>query len=159
MTHRKLITLIVFSLVLFIMPGLHVRAGVRQEKAAPFSKPELISLLRQSASRRLSQGDIIEQVEQRGISFAVDEAAINELKQAGARTFLIESIKRLGKTGGKSDDYPAGVADEAGSARVKADDLARLPLLEQTRHNVLENAKELPNFVVNQGVSRYSRIH
>jgi hypothetical protein len=139
------------------MPSLHVRAGGWQDKAAPFSKPELLSLLRQSGSRRLSQGDIIEQVEQRGIAFAVDEATINELKQAGARTFLIEAIRRLGKQGGKPDAYPAGVTDEAGLGRVKADDLARLPLLEQTRHNVLESAKELPNFVVNQKVSRYSR--
>jgi hypothetical protein len=139
------------------MPSIRGHAGGWQDKAAPFSKTELLALLRQSASRRLSQGDIIEQVEQRGISFAVDEATINELKQAGARTFLIESIKRLGKNGGKADAYPAGVTDEAGLARVKADDLARLPLLEQTRHNVLENAKELPNFVVNQKVSRYSR--
>src|SRR5689334_17210606 len=114
MAHRSLITLIVFSLVLFVLPGLYARAGGWQDKAAPFSKPELISLLRQSASRRLSQGDIIEQVEQRGISFAVDDATVNELKQAGARTFLIESIKRLGRNGGQPDAYPAGVSDDAG---------------------------------------------
>jgi len=139
------------------MPGLRSHAGGWQDQAAPFSKQELLSLLRQGGARQRSQGDIISQVEQRGIAFAVDETTIGELKQAGARTFLIEAIRRVGKNGGRPDEYPVGVTDEAGAERVKADDFARLPLLEQTRHNVLENAKELPNFVVNQTVSRYSR--
>lgn len=154
--HRLIVPLAVISILFYTLsaPG---KVRVWQDQAAPFSKQELLSLLRQAGPRHLSQGDIISQVEQRGIVFAVDEHTIEELKQAGARTFLLSAIQRLGKNGGHPDSYPLGVTDEAGAERVKANDLARLPLLEQTRHNVLENAKELPNFVVNQTVSRYSR--
>ncbi|HJQ25015.1 MAG TPA: hypothetical protein VKA60_13945 [Blastocatellia bacterium] len=132
-------------------------AHAAQEATAPFSKTELLGLLRQSGTRHLSQGEIIEQLEQRGIAFAADEKTLDELKQAGARTFLLEAVRRLGNNGGHPDAYPAGVSDEAGVDRVKAADFARLPLLEQTRYYVLETAKELPNFVVNQTVSRYVR--
>ena len=157
MVKHKLVVPFVLSSILFCMLSLNAEGRASQDKAAPFSKAELLALLRQTGPRRLSQGDVINQVEQRGIAFAVDENTIEELKQAGARTFLLEAIRRLGRNGGHPESYPTGVTDEAGAERVKADDLARLPLLEQVRHNVLENARELPNFVVNQMVSRYAR--
>lgn len=157
MAKHQLVLFVIVS-IFFCLLSVQGKARVWQEQGAPFTKPELISLLRQSGSRRLSQGDIIHEVEQRGIAFAVDEATIGELKQAGARTFLLSAIQRLGKKGGRPDAYPTGVTDPAGAERVQADDLARLPLLEQARRNVIASAKELPNFVVNQMVSRYSRM-
>jgi hypothetical protein len=157
MTNHKLIIPLVLSSILFCMLNIHSKALAWQDKSPPFTKQEILSLLRQTGPQRLSQGDVINQMEQRGIAFDVNENTISELKQAGARTFLLEAIRRLGKQGGHPESYPTGVTDEAGVERVKADDLARLPLLEQTRHNVLESAKELPNFVVNQTVSRYVR--
>jgi hypothetical protein len=123
----------------------------------PFSKAELVALLRQSNPQHLTQGDIIEQLERRGIAFPADEQTLDELKQAGARTFLLQAIQRLAKNGGHPESYPTGVTDEAGVERMKADDIARLPLLEQTRRQVYESANDLPNFIVNQKVSRYLR--
>jgi hypothetical protein len=154
--HRLILSLVLISLF-FSAANVSRSAHAAQDAAAPFSKAELLTLLRQSGPRHQSQGEIIEQLEQRGIAFAADEQTLGELKQAGARTFLLEAIGRLGKHAGHPDSYPTGVSDEAGAERVKADDFARLPLLEQTRHYVLESAKELPNFIVNQTVSRYLR--
>ena len=154
--HRLIVAIVLISLC-FAAADLTGSARAAQEAVAPFSKTELLGLLRQSGTRHLSQGEIIEQLEQRGIAFAADEKTLDELKQAGARTFLLEAVRRLGSNGGHPDAYPAGVSDEASVERVKAADFARLPLLEQTRYYVLETAKELPNFVVNQTVSRYVR--
>jgi hypothetical protein len=159
MANHKLIVPVILSSIIFCFYALSInsKAHTLQDKAAPFSKQELLSLLRQTGPQRLSQGDIIGQLEQRGIAFVVEEKTIGEFKQAGSRTFLLEAIRRLGKSGGHSESYPAGVTDEAGVEQVKADDFSRLPLLEQTRHNVLEQAKELPNFIVNQMVTRSVR--
>jgi len=157
MSKRRLIVPLILISLFFSSLSLRHSIAAAQDKVTPFSKAELLTLLRQSGPRHPSQGEIIEQLEQRGIAFAVDEPTINELKQAGARTFLLESVRRLGKNGGHPESYPTGVSDEAGVERVQAADFARLPLLEQTRHYVLESAKDLPNFIVNQTVSRYLR--
>src|SRR5438270_5861150 len=135
MAKHPLIVAFVLISILFSALSINTAGRALQDKAAPFSKPELLALLRrQSGPQHLSQGEIIEQLEQRGIAFAVDEQTIGELKQAGARTFLVEAIRRLGQEGGHAVSYPTGVTDEAGAERMKADDFARLPLLEQTRH-------------------------
>jgi hypothetical protein len=157
MTKHQVVVPFALMAIFFAALGVSSNGHGLQDKAAPFSKSELFALLRQSGPQHASQGEIIEQLERRGIAFTVDEKTIAELKQAGARTFLIEAVERLGKSGGHPEAYPTGVADEAGAERVKAEDFARLPLIEQVRHNVLENAGELPNFVVTQAVSRYIR--
>lgn len=176
MTKHKLIVSLVLSAILLCALNLNIEGRARQEKAAPFSKAELLALLHQIGTHHLSQGDIIGQVEERGIAFEVNDRVISELTAAGARTFLIESIRRLGKNGGHPESYPAastggtgepkaggtnaagtGSTGEAGAAPVKPEDIAQLPLLEQTRRSVLESANELPNFIVEQTVSRYDR--
>src|SRR5690348_6175786 len=79
------------------------RANPVQEKAQqPITKQEIIALLKHIDPRKLSQVEIVDEVEQRGIAFKADEAILSELQQNGARAFLLDAIKRLSDNGGKT---------------------------------------------------------
>ncbi|HJZ67474.1 MAG TPA: hypothetical protein VKF81_04960 [Blastocatellia bacterium] len=119
------------------------------QTSAPFTKQEIFSLLREADVHRISQADIAAEINQRGIGFPVDEKTLDQFRQAGARTFLLDAIKQAGKNVGKprlSD--PELDNDNSGKT---------LPLLEEARRHALEFAEELPNFIVTQIVTRYVR--
>ena len=146
------ITIILSLLIVFCFTGAVLAF---QDKSEPLTKQELLALLHQSGPKSLSQGDIIAQVEQRGIAFPVDDKTLAELKEAGAHTFLLNAVQRIGALGGHPEPEATAAAPASGPARVKAPDFDQLPLLEQTRYYVLQTQQDLPNFVVNQVVKRY----
>ena len=57
---------------------------------------EIIAMLEQSAAGKISQGDIAARVFNRGINFTPNERAIEQIQQAGAELFLLDTIQRAG---------------------------------------------------------------
>ena len=149
-------------------------AGARQVGGArpidkPLSKSEIIAMLKQSGSAKMSQGDIAALVFRRGISFALDDTALEEIRQAGAEGFLVDTIKRAGELAEPADDRPRlkvrtsdsdrepdldQETDQEARSRARAETLARMPLIEQARYHALDFARDLPNFIVTQQVTR-----
>ncbi|MDX2034287.1 MAG: hypothetical protein SF339_26670 [Blastocatellia bacterium] len=161
---------IVIGLLLAAMM-LIVGSAAAQESRAPFTREEILRVLKTLPGARSEQGDLAGEIEQRGVSFPVDETVLEELRKAGARAFVIEAIKRsaarmneprptLQRPG--ANPAPAAAAEperprdirdiEDPAARAAA--LARLPLLDQARFHAEEFVDELPNFVVTQFVTR-----
>jgi hypothetical protein len=140
--------------------GLTLSAAPQQ---GPLTKQEIISLLKQSAPQKVSQAEIVAEIEQRGVAFAADEKVIKELERAGGRSFLLDAVKRAARNVGRPEVDPKdfGEANAKGEATAKgpagAEAPAPLPLIEQARRHALEYAGELPNFIVDQVVTRYIR--
>ncbi len=149
---KSLAILWVLSLMIFSQPA-HA-----QEKTQPISKEEILTLLKNVDQRKLSQSEIVDEVERRGLAFKADDATLSELKQNGARVFLLEAIKRLSDNGGKLPVLADEIEDEAARDKAKAEDFDKLPFIEKTRRRALEYSRELPNFIVTQRVSRYLRL-
>lgn len=126
-----------------------------QEQLQPITKQEILALLKKVDQRNLSQSEIVDEVERRGLAFKADENILNELRQNGARTFLLEAIKRLSDNGGKPPVVPDEIEDEAAREKAKTEAFDKLPFIEKTRRHALEYSAELPNFIVTQHVSRY----
>ena len=173
------------SFALFLIPNLVTAAP--QDTPIPISRQEILETLRDSRRnpRQLSQADLVERISERGINFAVDGAILEEFSRAGARSFLIDAIRRAAMTkkvvipdnrqvlsAGSEVARPSSpaiptpdsvpTAPPAGSigypdpeARQAA--LARLPFIEQARYKALEYTDELPNFRVTQFVTRFAR--
>jgi hypothetical protein len=155
-------------------------ADVRgQENKPPFTKAEILRLLKPAPGVRFEQGDLAGEIAQRGIAFPVDEKTLVELRKAGARSFLIEAIQRAAQNPTRpqlqpqpANENPANTArpqlqqrpateaqtpKEEDRAAARAAALARLPLLEQARYHAAEFVEELPNFIVTQFVTRSVR--
>ena len=149
--------LILISSALFLILGFNAGAAISQDGTGPLTRQEILSLLKQAELRQVPQGDIAAEIERRGIAFAADEKALAEFKRAGARAFLLDSIRRAAQNPGK----PPATAPEANlpnpAEPLSAEDAARLPLLEQARRHALEYAKDLPDFIVTQIVTRYTQ--
>jgi hypothetical protein len=147
--------LIIFCLCNLLVSG---RPTPAQETLQPITKAEIIALLKKTDQRNLSQSEVVDEVERRGLAFKADDATLNELKQNGARVFLLDAIKRLSDNGGK----PPVVADaseiEADREKVKAEAFDKLPFIEKTRQRALEYSAELPNFIVTQHIKRYLQM-
>jgi len=141
-----------------------------QQKKAPFSKAELLTLLKQAPEHRRTQADLSDEITERGLAFKLDDSALEEFRQAGAKGFLLDTIRRAGglvppqptspaqsnpgepATTPARDDGPREMTPEEREAA-----LAKLPLLEQARWHAMEFVEELPNFTVTETVSRYER--
>jgi hypothetical protein len=156
--NRKYILAVVFVLGLWT-GGSSARPG---QAPKPFSKSEIISLIRQAESpnHEVSQGDIAVEVQRRGVDFAVDDKVLDEFRRAGARSFLLNAIKHAQEEANRprmEQPEPDSNEPDSPEARRRADlaALARMPLIEQARYYALDFANELPNFVVNQIVTRY----
>lgn len=146
----------------WLLSGLLPPPSFAQPLALPYqalesaiSKAEIIALLKHTDPRRLSQVEIVDELERRGLAFKVDEALLKELQQNGARAFVLDAVKRLGENGGKMPVNPEEIEDPSAREKARAEALAKLPFIEQTRRYALDYAKELPNFIVTQIVSRY----
>jgi hypothetical protein len=133
-----------------------------RQQARPFSKSEIISLIKQSESgpHDVSQGDIAVEVQRRGVDFAIDDKVLDEFRRAGARSFLLNAIKHAQEEANRPRMEPQDLDSnepESPEARRRAEvaALAKLPLIEQARYYALDFGNELPNFVVNQVVTRY----
>ena len=133
-----------------------------QEALKPLTFQEVVTMLKPTATRRLSQAEIADEVERRGVGFLVDEKALMEFQKHGAKSFLLEALKRA--TNGpavvivKPEDGNAGATDEEAQNRADAAIAASLPPLEQTRRHALAYARELPDFITTQVVKRYVQI-
>ena len=125
-----------------------------QESKPPLTKDEMLRLLKAESRGRLGQTNIVIEVAERGIAFPVDEPTLEELRRAGARSLLLEEIRRAGKNprAGEND-----ATSEESRQQGRTQDLEQLPLLEQARHHALDFVEELPNFTVTQVVRRYAR--
>lgn len=152
---------IAFALICLLGFSLIGLAAGSQDQARPLSKQELVVLLKQAGTRSLTQSDIVAEVERRGIAFAIDEKVLSDLRQEGARSFLLDVIKRSGDKGGQplitavEASQPADAGDEEAIRKARAEALAKLPLIEQARQHALDYTNELPNFIVTQKVTRY----
>src|SRR5262249_28869697 len=150
---------IVIVILVVSVFGASARAG---QDLKPFSKSEVLSLIRQAESdpHEVSQGDIAVEVQRRGVDFVVDDKVIDEFRRAGARMFLLNAIKRAVEESSRPrmdprDSVPDDPDSPEARRRAELEALARLPLIEQARYYALDFARELPNFVVNQIVTRY----
>ena len=142
-----------------LLLALSAIAGARvvQQATGTISKQELISMLKDSQRRGLSQADIATEVGRRGIAFAVDDRTLEELRQAGAQPFLLDALDRVGLNGGRPLAPDPAILDEEARRSARAEAIAKLPLLEQARLHALQFAQELPNFIVAETVTRYLR--
>ena len=142
-----------------LLLALSAIAGARvvQQATGTISKQELISMLKDSEGRRLSQPDIAAEVRRRGIGFAADEKTLEELRLAGAQPFLLDAIDLSGKSGLRQPASDPAILDEEARRSARAEAIAKLPLLEQARLHALQFAQELPNFIVAETVTRYFR--
>ena len=172
---------IVFA-VLLLLAGPHfVENVVAQEKKPPFTKQEIVRLLKPTPGVRSEQADLAVEIAERGVAFPVNDQTLAELRKAGARSFVIEAIQRAADDAAppKSQSPPATPPPppaptedanrprlrprppdepqipEPDQAAARAEALKRLPLLEQARYHAAEFMEELPNFIVTQFVTRY----
>jgi len=161
--------------------------AVPQDAPVPVSRQEILESLGNSrkSPRQSSQADLVEKILERGINFSVDDAILDEFAREGARSFLLDAIRRAAMTkkvippvdrrvttagngevrpstaeipqsAGLPGEPPAGSFDDLDPAERQAA-LAKLPFIEQARYKALEYTDELPNFRVTQFVTRYAR--
>src|SRR5262249_50156105 len=145
-----------------------------RKEERPLSIGDIVSMLEQTGQDKLSQGDIAAQVFKRGISFTPTERAMESIRAAGAGIFLLDTIQRVSQPdesvsvpklrvrgsdaatnpGGDPSGEPDAETEREARRRAKAEMMSRMPLIEQARYHALDFAAELPNFVVNQLVTR-----
>src|SRR6185369_9566525 len=94
--------------------------------------------------------------ERRGIAISADEKTISEFRQAGARSFLLDTIQRAGKNQGKPQISDPVVTEDEVHKKARDGDSTPLTILEQARVHAEEFTEELPNFIVNQILSHYT---
>lgn len=140
-----------------------------QDAPQPLSRQELVAMLKQTDAGRMSQAEIATEIERRGINFTTDDKTLAEFQKLGAKSFLLDVIRRAPKgpvaprpevaTVVNADpadpNNPNPVFDEEARKRAEAELFARLPLLEQAKRHALEYERELPDFITTQVVKRY----
>jgi hypothetical protein len=156
------LTLALALALAFALMMIGVTPGAAQNPK-PFSKYEILTLIKQAETgpHEVSQGDIAVEVQRRGVDFVVDDKVLEEFRRAGARSFLLNAIKRALEESTRPrmeshDAIPDDPESPEAKRRAQLEALARLPFIEQARYYALDFASELPNFVVNQVVTRYA---
>jgi len=149
-------------------------AGFGQDKKPPVTKEEILAFLKSTSSprpgtdRRIEQGDLAGEIEQRGVAFPITEQTLEELRKAGARAFVLDAIRNTIKKEAppepprlKAEEAPVPTAalepSEEEKEKARAEAFARLPFLEQARYFALEYADNLPDFMATQLVTRYAQ--
>ena len=97
---------IVFAAFLLSTCGVFGGNGVGQEAKKPFTKPEIIRLLSPTPGTRYEQGDLAGEIERRGVAFTLDETALDELRKAGARSFVIDAIQKAARNAASKQTPP-----------------------------------------------------
>jgi hypothetical protein len=130
---------IVFAAFLLSTCGVFGGTGVGQEAKKPFTKPEILRLLNPTPGTRYEQGDLAGEIAQRGVAFPADEMTLDELRNAGARSFVIDAIQKAAQNAAAEQTQP------------------QPQMLDQARRHAAEFMNDLPNFVVMQIVTRSVR--
>jgi len=110
----------------------------------PVTLPELITLLRRSVGRNLTEADLAAHLERVGVAFDPNAEAIKRLRANGAHQHLLNTLRReaekLLNAGGKVVPIGPPPVDR---------------FLEETRTAVRDYLEELPDFICQQMVERY----
>jgi hypothetical protein len=160
-----LASVIIFGLVIICVAQSGRETAGQQtarDSDKPFSRDEILEMLKKVGPRQLSQGDIAAEIDRRGINFIADEKTLEELRHAGARSFVVIAVQHASddvagphlRTPGDAGEEP--ISEAAEKAKLEAE-VARMPFLEQARHWAMEFANQLPDFVVTQIVRRDAR--
>lgn len=149
--------------------------GVAQDKKPPVTKEEILTFLKTKADKRIEQGDLAGEISQRGVAFPVTDVVLEELRKAGARSFLLDAIrnsvkkdepqteperprlKTLEEETAQQQQAQPTEESEAAKEKARAEAFARLPFLEQAQYFALEYADSLPDFMTTQFVTRYEQ--
>jgi hypothetical protein len=156
--------IILFAFLLFAL-GSAISSA--QEKKAPFTKEEILRVLKTPSGQR-AQGDLAGEVAERGVAFKVNDAVLTEFKKMGAKSYLIDAILQAAQTPGAPPQPPpptpptenkeappqAETPKNFDSPEARAAAIARLPFIEQARYHAADFMGELPNFVATQIVKR-----
>lgn len=160
---------IALAAVLILFLGIAGATAFGQTVKGPVTKEEILAFLKSTADRRIEQGDLAAEISERGVAFPITEQTLEELRKAGARSFLLDAIRNTVKKEEppaepphlKTNDAPAQPEETAESyaakEKARAEAFAKLPLLEQARHFALEYEEDLPDFTATQFVTRYAR--
>jgi hypothetical protein len=138
-----------------------------QDSKSPLTKDEILKALQPVPGKRVEQGDLAGAIADRGIGFKVDEKTLAEFRKAGARGFVIEAIQKAAEEAARpklqtlpaETETPEIKPDEKALARREPteDEIKRWPFEDQARYHAGKFLEDLPNFVVNQIVSRSYR--
>jgi hypothetical protein len=144
-----------------------------QESKSPVTKEEILRWLKPAPGKRVDQRDLTGEIVLRGVAFPVDEKTLEDLRKAGARSFLIDAIRQSFENASRPLSQPTAetpakiepVAEKAGNdaeppaltEEERRVAMARLPLLEQARVHAGEFLDELPNFIATQFITRSAR--
>ena len=149
--------------------------SLAQDKTLPITKEEILTFLKAKSDKRIEQGELAGQIAERGVAFPVTDAVLEELRKAGARSFLLDIIRdstkkeepppprpdqpRLKSAEETAQTQSAQATEESEEAKEKAraEAFARLPFLEQARFYALEYGENLPDFMATQMVTRYAQ--
>lgn len=142
-----------------------------QDQKSPVTKEEILSFLKTKVDKRTEQGDLAAEIAQRGVAFPVTEGVLEELRKAGARSFLLDAIRdsvkkeepappperpHLKPAQQTAEPLPTQESEDA-KEKARAEAFAKLPFLEQARFYALEYADNLPDFMATQFVTRYAQ--
>src|SRR5713226_1009113 len=133
---------IALTAILLLILSPEVRAWSAQDPVGPLTKQEIFSRLKDAEAHHSSQADIAAEINHRGIAFAVDQKILSEFRQAGARSFLLDTIQRSGKNLGQPQVADPEIPDEDALRRTRDELIANLPLIEQARQRAFEFAEE-----------------
>lgn len=151
----------------FLLLALCSTISVAQETKPPFTKEEILRVLKLPSGQR-AQGDLAGEVAERGVAFKVNDQALTEFKKAGAKSYLIDAILQASQTPGSPPQPPppnlatetkdasqaSAAPPDSDSPAARAAAIARLPFIEQARYHAADFMDELPNFVATQIVKR-----
>src|SRR5215813_14383529 len=91
--------------------------GFGQEARKPFTKQEILRLLKPTPGTRYEQGDLAGEIAQRGIAFPADEKTLDELRKAGARSFVIDAIQKAAQNAASKQTQPQSHTQEQPQSR------------------------------------------
>ena len=153
------ITIICFSVITLTTFNPSTLAYYQQSKA--LTKADVLKRLESASRHEIVQGDIAAEVNEKGIDFSLTDEIIREFRKAGAKSLVIDALLRAAsnKSMPTAEPLDEGLYNPDGEIdpATEAKRLANLPVIEQARHYALSYVEELPNFIVNQRVSRFTR--
>lgn len=126
-----------------------------QDYAPPFTKEQILKLVKSTAKKHAEQRELAGEIAMRGIAFPADEKTMEELRQAGALAFVLDSIKQAVERPSSQNSSPT--TKSITPKFPSEEEIKKLPLPQQAATRVAMFIEELPNFVVTQTVTRSVR--